>query len=98
MELALLTSSSEQPVAGIRDPEWLRALVDRNFFQDHIDRLEARNKLRLTLQWFWLSMDEFGNYDGGNFWIATSECDVLAGYSCMVLLLCELALRPSKGD
>ncbi len=72
----------------------LKALCDRDGFQDDTDRREAHDKLTATMRYFWPSLTADGDYDGGNFWQVKAAPNPLAEYAAMVLTLLRQALRP----
>lgn len=83
----------------------LKALCERDCFQDCIDADQARTVLTQTMLWFWPTIDAEGNYDGGNFWRpklvncsdGSRQPDALSEYAAMVLLLMRQVL-PKKRE
>ena len=72
----------------------LKALCERNAFQDAADSQQARNVLASTMRYFWPTIDADGNFPDGNFWRVSDpdQPDALAEYAGMVLVLLRQAL------
>jgi hypothetical protein len=78
----------------------LKALIERNAFQDVVDAQQARDVLTQTYRYFWPTIDADGNCDGSNFWQpklvnfsdGTQSPDPLTSYAPMVLTLLRQAV------
>lgn len=72
----------------------LKAICERNLFQDDVDAQQAGNVLAQTMLFFCPSIDGNGDFPGGNFWRVgdRDRPDAMAEYAAMVLLLLRRAL------
>ena len=78
----------------------LKALCERNAFQDAADAKQARDVLAETMHYFWPTIGADGNFPDGNFWqpklCDSQRPDPFAEYTAMVLTLLRQALPRSS--